>query len=164
MASCHILRPAPLHTQNNSLRYLVIQPTIPTDISNPWEVFKQLRTCIWPLPAHALSHILFALSTYDTKSSSWTNNAHQILSQSTNHPTWLRTDESSHFLISHGTMSHWTWLVLLLPPVHPSTNQIRHLDLSSKDQVVHPYPWSDHTRPALPTPRLITSNSLWSIS
>ncbi|KAG5388628.1 hypothetical protein IGI04_030169 [Brassica rapa subsp. trilocularis] len=40
------------------------EPTIPTDISNLWEVFNQLRTCIWPLPVHALLQIrLWVLST-----------------------------------------------------------------------------------------------------
>ncbi|KAF2537425.1 hypothetical protein F2Q68_00020880 [Brassica cretica] len=49
----------------------------------------------------------------------------------------------------HGTMSQCTRSVLLLHPVRPLINQSRHLDPSSKDQVVHPCPRSDHTRPYL---------------
>lgn len=69
-----------------------------------------------------------------------------------NQPTTPHDSElmSLHtYLTGHGTMSHWTWLVLLLPLVHPLINQIRHLDPSSMDQVVHPCPWSDHTQPSL---------------
>ena len=149
MARCHILHPAPLHTQNNSLRYLVIQPTIPTDISNLWEVFKQLRTCIWPLPAHALSHILLP---YQLMIPSPAHGLTTPIRSWVNQPTTPHDPElmSLHtYLTGHGTMSQRSRSVLLLPPVHPLINQIRHLDPSSMDQVVHPYPWSDHTRPSL---------------
>ncbi|KAF2612719.1 hypothetical protein F2Q70_00013540 [Brassica cretica] len=53
------------------------------------------------------------------------------------------------YLTGHGTMSQWGRLAFLSQPVHPQINQSRHLDPSSMDQVVHPCPRSDLTRPSL---------------
>ena len=53
------------------------------------------------------------------------------------------------YLTGHGSMSQWSRSAFLSQPVHPQINQSRHLDPSSMDQVVHPCPRSDHTRPSL---------------
>lgn len=89
----------------------------------------------------------FALSTYDTKSSSWTNNAHQILSQSTNHPTWPRTDESSH-------VPNRPWNHVPTKPISPPLTTSASFDQS--DQT----PWSiiqGSGRPSLPMIRSHTA-------
>ena len=105
---------------------------------------KAMERFLWT--GHSMVQYLHVWSTYNR-----INNAHQFLSQSTNHPTWLRTDESSHI-----PNRPWNYVPLNLISVALTTGA----SFDQSDQT----PWSiihGSGRPSLPMIRSHTAFLVW---